>query len=168
MALEVENKYIVEDCSVDKVRDFIKDSEKIVIIQNYLSYNDKEELRIREVIFDRKRNYFLTLKSEINNDNLRNELETKINRATYMALLSKCKKNPLIKERYIQKINNNVEVALDLFLGKDNISFLSIVEVEFSDLNKRIDFTKYSWFGKDITNDLRYRNRNIWRDINLV
>jgi CYTH domain-containing protein len=56
-------------------------------------------------------------------------------------------------------MNDGLVVELDVFSGKNN--GLVIAEVEFETQEQAELFQKPDWFGKEVTNDLAYRNSNL-------
>jgi adenylate cyclase len=74
---------------------------------------------------------------------------------------------PLTEGRRLEK--SRTEIALgaglvaevDLFEG--NLSGLRYVEVEFRDVESARAFTPPGWFGREVTDDLRYRNSSLAR-----
>ena len=62
----------------------------------------------------------------------------------------------IIKTRYNIKLENNLNVELDVFHG--NLEGLVFAEVEFPNVEISESFEKPNWLGEDISFDKRYDN----------
>lgn len=144
---EIEKKYLVKN-----LPDLTNIQPK-EITQAYLSYNP--EIRIRK----KDNEFFLTRKSEGNLT--REEIETNINNVSYNILCTMIAGNVINKDRYEIKLSNNLIAELDIY--KDNLDGLITVEVEFENEIQADNFIKPDWFFLDVTNDSRYKNKNLAR-----
>lgn len=125
-----------------------------IIKQGYLNTKSNPTLRIRQIDND----YFLTYKyseKENKNINVCTEYELPITSEAFEHLLSKIDGTLIEKKRYNVPLNNLI-AEVDMFMGK--LEGLIMVEVEFSSEKEASNFIKPYWFGKDVTNDKKYRN----------
>jgi len=67
----------------------------------------------------------------------------------------------LEKTRTEAPLGGGLVAEVDIFLGA--LAGLRYVEVEFDDEETARAFEPLSWFGREVTNDLRYRNSALAR-----
>ena len=123
------------------------------IKQSYLSYTP--EVRIRE----KQDKYYLTVKSK--GDKVREEYELEISQNTYEDLYKNRQPNSLIsKFRFIVPLKNNLKAEVDFYenVYVDDTNSLKVIEVEFESEEKSNSFIIPNWFGREVTNDNRYKN----------
>jgi len=123
------------------------------IVQGYLAVDaDGTEVRLRRKA-DR---YHLTTKR---GDGLeRSELECEVPQAVFDAHWPAAERRALAKVRHtLQHAGRTIE--LDLFEGA--LAPLAIAEVEFPDAAAAAAFAPPAWFGTEVTDDVRYRNRSL-------
>ncbi len=118
------------------------------MIQGYVSTDP--------VIRIRKKNdsHILTVKGK--GLMVREEFEMPITAAQFKRLMNKVSDNPVNKTRYYIPIGNGLTAELDVFEGL--LDGLVMVEVEFDSVEDAEAFTPPSWFGKEVTEDVRYHN----------
>ena len=148
MSVEIEKKFIVENVP------FALNRYKCYeIIQGYIAVEENyAEVRVRYI--DNK--YILTIKSDRTNSRL--EEECILNAQQGKRLLGFCKDRVIRKTRYYIPYNG-ATIELDIF--KDALEGLMIAEVEFKNIDEMNNFIVPSWFGVDITEDKRYKNKNL-------
>lgn len=110
---------------------------------------DGTEVRLRQS----GEQYFRTVKSGGNE--IRDEFEIEITRDQFEGFWPATAGKRLTKTRY--RIPPDVE--LDIYHG--NLQGLQIVEVEFESVEAKNKFAPLSWFGKEVTDDERYKNKNL-------
>ena len=120
----------------------------VLIEQGYLTTNPV--VRIRRQDDD----YILTYKG--NGMMAREEYNLPLNEKSYNHLLTKADGNIITKTRYYIPIHNGLTAELDIFEGK--FTNMTLVEVEFSSIDKANSFNPPEWFGKDVTHDGRFHN----------
>ena len=98
--------------------------------------------------------YFLTYKG--GGMMAREEYNLPLNEKSYNHLLTKADGNIITKTRYYIPIHNGLTAELDIFEGK--FTNMTLVEVEFSSIDKANSFNPPEWFGKDVTHDGRFHN----------
>ena len=74
----------------------------------------------------------------------------------YKILFNKVENNMIIKTRYSIKLDDGLNVELDVFHGK--LEGLIFAEVEFPNVETSESFNKPDWLGEDISFDKRYDN----------
>ena len=146
---EIEKKYLLNVSNMDEIIDLLKNSS--TVNQTYISL--EPEIRIRK----RADKYYITKKSV--GTQKREEIETQINATTYEILKSKAIGNTIIKERTDISLGDGLTAEVDIYKG--DFSGLCIVEVEFKSEEQAANFIPPRWFGKEITDDMRYKNRNL-------
>ena len=119
-------------------------------MQGYVSINP--EIRIRK----QDDTYYLTQKSD--GTLIRKEHETEITKEKFEFYLSQLQTNLIYKTRYSIPINQYT-AELDIYHGY--LEGLITVEVEFNDEYSALKFIKPEYFGLDITDDKRYKNKNL-------
>lgn len=156
--MEIERKFLVHE----------EELLTSIVLSNYKSYDiqqayiatDDVEVRIRK-IEDSYANYkcFMTIKSK--GGLARNEVEFEIPYGHYINL-TKCnmyKGNIIEKLRYKIPLENNIIAELDIY-DKDLFGLLT-VEVEFKTEEEANSFIAPAWFGREVTNDKKYKNKNL-------
>jgi CYTH domain-containing protein len=159
MAREIERKFILLSIPDDLI---IK--EKKTIYQSYLAVG-KEEVRIRRVQYENLfEKFYLTYKNRLKDRFSREEIEIEITSMTYNQLSDKSM--PIIKDRLLISINNDLLAEVDIF---NNIGFeLKTVEVEFASVNDAMRFNPPDWFGRELTGTGEYGNQSLCESINGV
>ena len=151
MRYEIERKWLVNDKVVPK--DLFQ-SPFFRIDQGYLEVLDSEndEARIRR----KGDKYFLTLKK--GEGIKREENEVEIPSETYNLFLSLPNLNKLEKIRY-EIPDRKYTIELDIYVG--NLEGLATAEVEFENILESQSYIPPEWFGREITGDKRYKNKNL-------
>ena len=148
MGIEIEKKFIVKNVPLEL--NSYKCSE---IVQGYIAVEESyAEVRVRYI--DNK--YILTIKSD--KTNCRLEEECTLNVWQGKRLLDFCKDRVIRKTRYYIPYNG-ATIELDIFKGA--LEGLMIAEVEFKNIDEMKNFVVPLWFGVDITDDKRYKNKNL-------
>jgi len=131
---------------------------KKTIEQAYLSFStigDPIERRIRrqgdKFYYAEKQNVDESLMS-------RYEIEKVISKIEYEKYITKKQGNIIKKVRYQFLIDGNI-AEIDIYQGE--LKGLVIAEVEFSTLEKAKSFDSSFWNGKEVTENINYRNANL-------
>ena len=122
--------------------------------QAYLSF--EPEVRIRSLDDSL---FYLAEKST--GDLSRSEIEPQINGVTFQILTSLVQGRIISKTRYYVSLNNNITAELDIYHGE--FEGLITVETEFKSEKEANEFIVPNWYGKEITYDKRYKNKNLAR-----
>lgn len=140
--MEIERKYLV-----DKLPEGLLDNyEGEEILQGYVKVSPYE-IRLRK----KGNKFWLTKK---NGGGLqREEVEIEISREIFDILW------PLTEDKRIEKVRykiplGNLEIELDIYNNRRMVA-----EVELPDKDYRFESPK--WFGKEVTYDERYKNKNL-------
>ena len=141
--MEIERKYIPKTLPEN-----LAQYKHHKIEQAYL--NTATVVRIRK----QDNEYFLTYKG--GGMMAREEYNLPLNEKSYNHLLTKADGNIITKTRYYIPIHNGLTAELDIFEGK--FTNMTLVEVEFSSIDKANSFNPPEWFGKDVTHDGRFHN----------
>ena len=77
----------------------------------------------------------------------------------FFELLGNIDGNLIKKQRYYYPLENGKMAEIDCYYGK--LKSLKTVEVEFSSFEEANAFQKPDWFGKEVTDILEFKNRNL-------
>lgn len=143
--MEIERKFLINEDINDKGVYNIEEIE-----QGYISF--KPEVRIRNVS---NREYFLTYKSE--GKCVRNEVEVRITKAQYDILFNTIKGRVIKKTRFYIMLDNNKTAEVDSYAGV--LDGLVVAETEFKSLDEATAFVPPTWYGVEITDDKRFKNK---------
>lgn len=155
MGKEIEKKYIIEKIPSDLKMEGTKE-----IHQTYLAVGT-EEIRVRKILKEGKESHTMTIKK--GHGLTREEIEFEITKETYDQLLEGSSRKPLIKTRSKVRLG---ELVFDLDEYKNRkYPELKTIEIEFDSEEDAHRFIQPVWFGKDVTEDKRYKNQNLWKEI---
>ena len=149
MGTEIERKYLVGAVP----NEVLEAAEPEQIRQGYVVIAaDGAEVRVRQ----RGRRHYLTVKQ--GSGLVRAETEIVLSPAQFGALW------PLVGSAMLEKVRRRVslqghEIELDVFAGA--LSGLAVVEVEFRSVKASAMFVPPAWFGREVTEDGRYKNRSL-------
>jgi len=144
------------------------------IIQAYLQDNKKANTMLTEVRIRSVNNceFYYTEKS--GSGMVRKEIENRISENLFKKYLSNNVDGNIIeKRRYIYqflptyKIDekttsiSQVPLIAEIDIYEGALNGLMVVEVEFSNVEDAKNFVPPEWFGKDITEDKRYKNKQL-------
>ncbi len=152
--IEIERKFLVTrfpQIELDRVP-----IRSVSIRQGYLTREtDSIDLRLRQMGAD----YFMTLKSDGKSDGglSRMEYEFPIDENRFDDLWPLTAGRRVEKTRHIGKLPDGNQFELDIFA--EPLAPLMMVEVEFSSEDAARAFTPPAWFGREVTQDRRYRNK---------
>jgi adenylate cyclase len=148
--LEVERKWLIE---VEPPATVLA-TQAEQISQGYLTVsNDGSETRIRS----RAGEYILTVKSGIGL--VRSETSVLLTRDQFDTLWPVTARARVEKSRRLIAGPDDTTIELDIYTG--DLSGLIVAEVEFDDPDTAETFTAPGWFGPEVTDDDRYKNRNL-------
>lgn len=144
--MEIERKFLVDMLPSLNCFSFKE------LIQAYLSY--EPEIRIRSL---NNQEFYLAKKSECSLS--REEIETQISDISFQILMNLVQGRVISKARYYIPLNNNLIAELDIY--HNELEGLITVETEFNSEEAAKNFDIPSWYGKEITYDKRYKNKNL-------
>lgn len=145
---EIERKFLIKNLPFD-----IKKLEHHDILQGYLQSNNGE-MRIRSVDNNK---FFITRK--FGQGWKREEFEKEITMEEFFELLGNIDGNLIKKQRYYYPLENGKTAEIDCYYGK--LKSLKTVEVEFASFEEAYAFQKPDWFGKEVTDIMEFKNRNL-------
>ena len=125
------------------------------IVQGYLT-TGHVTVRVRR-IDDRR---ILTIKAGGGRDRL--EIERDLDDAEFEALWAEATELRIVKRRHLIALDGGLTAELDLF--DSDLTGRRLVEVEFDDEATADAFVAPDWFGREVTDDLRYTNAALARD----
>lgn len=135
---------------------------KLEIEQFFTNITDKENTMVRKTTKDGESTYNKTTKRDTNIENERITTTRRIEEKEYLELLKNTKDKPIKKCRYCFTYNNQY-YRLDIFNEPED---LIILETELTNKNKEIKIPEFLTVKKDITKEYKYRNVNIYKNIN--
>ena len=144
---EIERKFLIPDPPLELEKHPFKE-----ILQGYIAITDGTEVRIRK----KGEEYFLTVKT--GEGLIRKETEISIIREQFEALWPLTENLRIEKKRYEIKYGKFL-IELDLYSGLH--SNLIVAEVEFQSEDESNSFIAPGWFGLEITDDERFKNKNL-------
>ena len=144
---EIERKWLVHD--LPELEELHRDQ----IVQGYLAISsDGVEVRIRR----KGDKCFETVKTQ--GGLTRDEIEVKISQDQFRILWPATKWRRLEKTRYVLQWNG-YQLELDVYRGA--LVGLVIAELEFTSVQESKQFSPPPWFGEEVTEDQRYKNRSL-------
>ena len=142
---EIERKFLLGE-QID-----LKDYDWVEINQSYIGVNPVSRVRKMGNKYYYNQKGLGTL--------VREENEKEITEETYNKIIKYRIGRTINKLRYRIPLDDEVDAELDYYL--DDLSPLVTVEVEFKSLEDANSFVVPTWFGKEITEDVRYKNDNL-------
>ncbi len=158
---EIERKFLIEKPNLEYL-DNLPMCEKVQIVQTYLKSSDDEEIRIRQRGSDGVFTYSKTRKINVNNLK-RIEVEERLTQEEYINELLNAdpERGQIIKTRYCLSYNNQY-FEIDIYpFFKDK----AICEIELDSENQKVDIPPFIEVIDEVTDDLKYRNSEIAKQI---
>jgi CYTH domain-containing protein len=145
--MEIERKYLVNEIPEDSAK-----HAHYRISQGYIISSVEAEVRVRM-----KESHF-TQSFKRGAGIAREEVEIELSEAQFNTLW------PLTRGRRVEKIRYNMPyqsqmIELDIYGG--DLQGLVIAEVEFDSKEESESFEPPTWFGREVTFDERYKNKNL-------
>ena len=147
MSQEIERKFLI----VNPPQDYDKCPSKD-IIQGYIIITDDTEVRLRKT----GEAFFITVKT--GEGLIRNETEIEITPEQFEKLWPLTESWRIEKKRY--EINHE-EYTIELDFYSGNLADLVVAEVEFRSEEESSSFIPPGWFGREITEDEGFKNKNL-------
>ncbi len=150
---EIERKWLVKRDEIPY--NLEKKADVFEITQTYLNYSP--EIRVRNVSDKR---YVMAIKTGLTEENglTRDERQYDLTKEEYEHLLSKQEGDTIYKTRYQIKIDDHI-YSFDFF--HEQLDGLTYVEIEFPSEEEANAFQAPDWFGKDVTNEKKYKNQSL-------
>lgn len=144
--LEVERKFLVSELPD------LGGLQAATVCQGYLTAaDDSVEVRVRQT----DEAFFLTLKSGAGLQ--RAEYEIPLERSQFEVLWPATAGRRIEKIRHVGHLQDQSIFELDVFSGR--LAPLVLVEVEFPSREAALGFVPPSWFGREVTEDKRFKNK---------
>ena len=159
--MEIERKFLVRSLPTN----LIECNNVSIIVQGYLSF--EPEVRIRKnnnryAPLASQFTYLFTVKGE--GDLTRPDYDCDICENTFDDLYTNVKGLCLHKDRYRVPVNGLI-AELDIY--NHRMFNFRTVEIEFKSEELALAFVVPDWFGTEITYDKSYKNKNLFKLINL-
>lgn len=127
--------------------------------ESYLELGGKKTVLANEEVRIRKNGDARAFTIKSGGTFLREEKEVLIDSEMYDCIFPAAKGRTVEKKRYEIPLESGHMAELDVYCGKHE--GLKTVEVEFENLDDCCSFVPPAWFGKEITKDLRFKNKNL-------
>ena len=156
---EIERKFLIEYPNIEKLEK-LPTSQRVEIIQTYLTAPEGEESRVRQRGIDGNYIYIQTTKKKVT-DVKRVEVERRLTKDEYLRLLMDADPDcrPIRKTRYCLTYNNQY-FEIDVYPFWDH---QAIVELELSDENAPIFFPEELKVIREVTEDDSFKNASLAR-----
>ncbi len=146
--MEIERKFLVTELPPE-----LDSVVGISIRQGYVAIADSDfELRFRQ----KDSSFYQTIKQ--GSGLVRQEYEIELTRDQFKSLW------PLTESRRIQKVRYKLplgDLICEVDIFGEPLKGLQLVEVEFDSVEQSNTFMPPDWFGNEVTEDRRYKNRQL-------
>ena len=142
--MEIERKFLIEK-KID-----LDSLEFDDIVQGYITLDP--EVRVRS----KGGKYYYTSKSE--GDMARDEREKEISAETYFSLMQDRNGGIVEKRRYYMPYGKYT-IEIDKYCS--HLEGVVVAEVESETMEEAESFTPPNWFGREVTCDARFKNKNL-------
>ena len=123
------------------------------ITQGYIAITaDGTEVRLRQ----KGNKYYQTIKTD--GDLERSEVEIELSKEQFDQLWPATAGKRIEKLRY-EIPQAGLKIELDVYKG--SLAGLLVAEVEFKSIDQGKQFVAPEWFGREVTEDKRYKNKNL-------
>lgn len=151
--VEIERKFLVAQVPGD-----LEANPSYELEQGYIAItNEGVEVRVRH---REGAQALLTIKSGGGQERLEEEIE--IDDRRFRALWPLTDGRRIRKRRYLIPIGDGLHIELDVYRGE--LDGLRTAEIEFDSADAARAFTPPSWFGPEVTDDPRYKNKRLATD----
>jgi len=146
--IEIERKFLV-----DVLPDDLDTHPSREIEQGYLAITDDVEVRLRRY----GDQTFLTVKSSGGEARVEEEIDIEPRRFEVLWPLTEGRR--IQKRRHVIPAGDGLKVELDIYHG--DLNGLLVAEVEFDSAAAAEGFAPPAWFGREVTDDPRYKNKRL-------
>ncbi|MFN3276298.1 MAG: CYTH domain-containing protein [Paracoccus sp. (in: a-proteobacteria)] len=145
---EIERKFLVS------VMPDLSRAHKSLLRQGYVTApDDSVELRLRQS----DESYVLSVKT--GEGVVRTEREITLEPQQFEELWPETQGRRIEKTRWTGHLSDRLRYELDIYAG--DLAPLLTVEVEFATLQDAAAFVAPDWFGRDVSDDKRFRNKSL-------
>ncbi len=148
MAIEIERKFLVNTLPSS----FDENNGKTIRQGYILAADEGFELRIRQ----KQTRYFQTVK--MGEGLSRTEIEIELSQEQFQQLWPHTEGRRVSKTRFLLPVG---EFTAELDRFYDHLAGLILVEVEFDSVEISSSFVPPDWFGTEVTEDKRYKNKSL-------
>ena len=150
---EIERKWLVDRDRIPY--DLEKEADKYELTQTYLNFSP--EVRVRNISDKR---YIMAIKTGLTETKglTRSETQYDITKEEYEHLLTKKEGETIHKTRYQIKVDGTTW-CFDFF--HEQLDGLTYMEIEFPTEKEANAFEAPEWVGKDVTNNIDYKNQKL-------
>jgi CYTH domain-containing protein len=145
--IEIERKFLL-----DGLPPALAFARRTAMLQGYLALDGDTEVRVRRTAAGAK----LTIKHGAGEVRVEEEMVLDSRQADALWELTNGRR--LQKSRREMRVEG-VSVSVDEYAGA--LDGLIVAEVEFDDEDASAAFTPPAWFGREVTDDARYKNRSL-------
>lgn len=150
---EIERKFLVDSLPP------LKNVKSERVTQGYLIITPEEEVRVRKIKGDDGERYFQTIK--LSTGLSREEIEIELAWEQFLKLFEGVGDRSLTKVRYYLPCFGCKNSLIELDSYQNKLNGLYTVEAEFESVAQSKAFTPLPWFGKEVTLDPEYKNKNL-------
>ncbi|NQV12861.1 MAG: hypothetical protein HQ530_01005 [Parcubacteria group bacterium] len=161
--LEIEEKYIIDKDKIPK--ELFASAERIPIVQGYLGGGKG---RIRKMTKPDGQEVFIKTTKKRISGRVCEEPESDLTKQEFDSLWPQIVGKKIEKVRHKMpysyhddKAGKQMEVTIELDIFSGDLSGLITAEVEFDTEDEADGFVALEWFGKNVTEDLRYKNSRL-------
>lgn len=147
LAIEIERKFLVRELPEN-----LENYDAVRIEQGYLAATEEGEVRLRR----QGGIHTVTLKS--GRGLARGEDEATLDEEQFSVLWPLTEGKRVTKIRYLIPLEMGI-LELDVFQGE--LEGLCLAEIEFASVEDAVKFSPPDWLGRDVTQDERYKNKNL-------
>lgn len=149
--MEIERKFLIH---LNDDMPYLESFQHCLVEQYYLALHP--EIRLRRISTTQE-HFVITVKGEGMLE--REEIEFEISKSVFENLLKAKIGKVIRKTRYQIPLDEELIAEVDVYEGE--LEGLKVVEVEFGSLEEANCFSSHlpKWFGKEITEDKRYKNK---------
>ena len=158
--IQKQYKFLVDKIDLDGLKD--KRLVKLELEQFFIDANDKQDIMVRKTTKDGNSSYSRTIKRDTQIPHERITTSKVISHREYDEEFENSDDKPIRKCRYCFTYNRQY-YRLDVFENPKN---LVVLETELTNKSKDIQIPDFITVKKDITDDVNYRNANLYRKVN--
>lgn len=160
--LEIERKFLLTKENFQLLLHKYYVIQSYPIEQYYTEITDSTEERVR---LEHVHNCFITRKS--GNGLVRTEKEYSVSEDYYTDKIYKKIGNEIRKQRtviytdWLELESDKYKITTELDVYRDNLDGLIVAEIEFKSIEDANSYIPHPLFGKEVTDDTRYKNKNL-------
>ena len=158
--IQKQHKFLVDKIDLNGLKDM--HLVKLELEQFFVDASSTQNTMARKTTKNGESIYTSTIKRDTDVSDERITISKKITEKDYNSLMEKIDDVPIRKCRYCFTFGKQY-YRLDIFENPKN---LAILEIDLTNESKKVIIPEFITVKKDVTDDLEYRNANIFRKIN--